>query len=325
MGVLRPSLLGRFKASMSAAVDAWATPVGTVPFNAATRGGRFTRWRPTGSGPNAIVSASAPELLRRSRDMRRNNPVAKRAMDLLATHIVGAGIRPQSQCPDDQIRSQLMRAWDDWTKQSDADGVLDFYGQQYQAVVGMVAGGETFARLRTRRLSDGLPVPLQIQMIPAEQVPLDWSQPNGTNSVLQGIERNAISTRVAYWMYAQHPGDLMPPGQPINMEPLRVDAADICHLYNATDDIGQLRGLPWLAAAMTTLHQVNDYMDAELVRKQAAAVMVGFLLQKGDEDPDRRQTWPRWARSPTESAVTAPLRGATSRPTSPWSRARSTC
>lgn len=269
---------------MTAAADAWADTTAATPFNAATVGGRFRRWRPLGSGPNAIVGTSAPQLVRRSRDMRRNNPIAKRAMDLLAAHIVGAGIRPQSLCPHDKTRSALMQAWDDWTKMSDADGVLDFYGQQYQAVIGMVAGGETFARLRTRLLSDGLPVPLQIQMIPAEQVPLDWNQPNGTNNVLQGIERNAIAARVAYWMYPQHPGDTLPIGQSVDLQPVRVDAADVCHLYNATDDIGQLRGLPWLAAAMTTLHQVNDYMDAELVRKQTAAVMVGFLLQKEETE-----------------------------------------
>ena len=289
LGLQRTSLLGRLRASMSAAADAWSQPASDLPYNAATTAGRLSRWRPTTSGPNAVVAATGSELVRRSRDMRRNNPVGKRAGDLLATHIIGSGIRPRSLCSNQKTQQAITQLWDDWTKLSDADGTLDFYGQQYLAGLEMITGGETFARMRTRRLSDGLPVPFQVQLIPAEQVPLEYQRANGGNAVQQGIERDPIGARVNYWMLPQHPGDPVPGGSASNISPVPVPAADVCHLFNATDRIGQLRGLPWLASAMTTLQQVGDYMDAELVRKQAAAVMVGFLLQNAEDDmtPER--------------------------------------
>ena len=282
--LVRPGIFGRLRASMSAAADAWSQPASGLPYNAATTLGRLNRWRPASSGPNAVVAATGGELVRRSRDMRRNNPVAKRASDLLMTHIIGAGIRPRSLCTNQKTQQAITQLWDDWTKVSDADNTLDFYGQQQLAVLEMVTGGETFARMRTRRLSDGLPVPFQVQLIPAEQVPLEYQQPNGGNAVQQGIERDPIGARVAYWMLPQHPGDPVPGTAAPGITPVPVPAGDVCHLFNATDRIGQLRGLPWLASAMTTLHQVNDYMDAELVRKQAAAVMVGFLTQAADDN-----------------------------------------
>lgn len=271
---------------MSAGVDAWSAPAVSAPYNAATINGRLRRWRPTSSGPNAVVAASAGTLVQRSRDAKRNNPIAKKALDLLVTHIVGAGIRPRSLCPNKGVQKQITAAWDAWTKVSDADRVLDFYGQQMQAVSEMLTAGEVYARMRARYLTDGLPVPLQIQMIPAEQVPVAKTTMNGTNSVVQGIERDVIGNRVAYWMYPQHPSDPAPL-QGSN-EPAPVDANDVCHLFDATNRTGQLRGLPWLTAALTTLHQVNDYLDAELVRKQCAAMLVSFMIQdigEGDIGP----------------------------------------
>ncbi|AHJ63243.1 Portal protein [Granulibacter bethesdensis] len=269
-------------APLMAGVSPLATPPGipghpvASPFVAASGGRRLSGWRPTGSGPNAALQMSGGEMLRRSRDLRRNNPFGKRAMDLTVTHAIGTGIKPRSLCRNKRIVAALSELWDEWTRVSDADGVFDFYGQQALAFGEMVEGGEAFARLRPRQLSDGLPVPLQIQLIPSEQVPLGYALPSDGNPVLQGIERDRIGRRAGYWMYDQHPGDLTAPGVGISLMPKRVSAVDICHLYNQTR-IGQLRGVPWLAAAMTSVHQAHAYLDAELLRKQMSAMLVAAI------------------------------------------------
>jgi hypothetical protein len=46
-----------------------------------------SRWWPTGSGPNSAVDLPQGKTLRSVRDLRRNDPHARRAMDLLTTHI----------------------------------------------------------------------------------------------------------------------------------------------------------------------------------------------------------------------------------------------
>lgn len=274
---------------MSAAGTAFAgdsmVPSTATPHVGASIGRRLGGWRPTGSGPNTLVAAGSPELVRRSRDLRRNNPHAKRAMDLLPAHIVGSGIKPRSACPNRKVRDALTQLWNDWVDVADADGTLNFYGLQALAVSEMVEGGETFARMRTRRMSDGLPVPLQIQLLPVEQVPLYWSQINGPNSVVQAIERNPIGQRVAYWVYPVNPGDYVAGMLPVNLQPNPIPAADVAHLYRP-DRVGQLRGLPWLSAAIATLQQIDRYMDAELLRKQMVAALVGFVTKAPGEDVD---------------------------------------
>jgi lambda family phage portal protein len=262
------------------------SPIMPAPHQGASTSRRLSHWRPTVSGPNAVVSASQPELIRRSRDLRRNNPHGKRALDLLTAHIVGMGIKPRPQCSNQKIREQLTELFNQWSCEADADGLLDFYGMQALAVSEMAEAGEIFARLRTRRLSDGLTVPFQVQLIPAEQVPLEWINQTGTTPAYQGIERDQIGRRIAYWMYPMNPNDYWLQGftnGPVENVPGRVDAADVVHMYNPTR-IGQMRGLPWLLAAITTLHQVNQYMDAELLRKQMVAAIVGFVKKATNDD-----------------------------------------
>lgn len=290
----RPSLLGRAGTAMRAAMSAIGLGGGapSSPHQGASVGRRLGGWRPTGSGPNAVVQASHDELVRRSRDMSRNNPHGKRAGSLTTTHAVGIGIKPRSLCSNAQASECLMELWAEWTDSSDADGVLDFYGQQALAVTEMFEGGECFGRLRSRRIGDGLAVPFQVQLIPTEQVPLHWSIPNGVNPVDQGIERNSIGQRVAYWMLQQHPGDTSSLPATDAM-PRRVPAADVVHLYNIAR-VGQLRGLPWLAAAITTLHQIDAYFDAELERKRAVANVIGFIRKASSKEVDVEELASAW-------------------------------
>jgi lambda family phage portal protein len=267
----------------------------TPIYQAASLGRRLASWRPGTPGPNSTVQASGPDLVRRSRDLRRNNPHAKRAMDLISTHVVGTGIKPRSLCTNRKVREALTELWADWTRVADADGVLDFYGMQALLVDEMVEGGEAFVRLRPRRVTDGLPVPFQLQALPTEMIPLDYNQPNGTNSVSQGIERDALGRRAAYWAYPRHPSEWVGSQFGVDMTPKPIPAGDVCHLFNVAR-IGQARGLPWLAAAMTTLHQVAQYQDAELLRKQMAAAIVGFVKKAYAGDVSAEEMAAEWGK-----------------------------
>src|SRR5690606_24283974 len=111
---------------------------------------------------------------------------------------IGTGITCKMINGSDELKAAVKRLWNRWTKQSDADGMLDWYGQQYLAWHEWREVGEVFARRRMRRLSDGLAVPIQIQLIESEQVPTDLTTiaSNG-NEVRCGIEFDRIGRRVA--------------------------------------------------------------------------------------------------------------------------------
>ncbi|MDB0530064.1 phage portal protein, partial [Ralstonia solanacearum] len=59
-----------------------------------------------------------------------------------------------------------------WTEEADAAGQTDFYGLQALACRAMLEGGECLIRLRPRRPEDGLSVPLQLQLLEAEHLPM---------------------------------------------------------------------------------------------------------------------------------------------------------
>lgn len=262
-------------------------------YNAASMAPRMAGWTPSWWGPNAVVANSGPAMVRRSRDLRRNNPVARRALDLISTHAVGTGMKPRPLCTNKRVREALVRLWADWVAVADADGVLDFYGLQALAVSEMAEAGECFARMRQRRITDGLPVPLQIQLLPTEMVPLEW-QGNGAGDIRQGIEYNSIGRRVAYHTYPQHPGEWTGP-QTVLMEPRPIPADQVVHLFDVTN-AGLQRGLPWLGAAMPILQQIAEYQDAELIRKKAVAAIVGFVRKPFTGTEDAAALAEEWGR-----------------------------
>ncbi|MFD1627660.1 phage portal protein [Azospirillum griseum] len=234
--------------------------------------------RVSGAGPNSLVGSNVALLRQQSRQSTRTQWASGRAVDLAVTHTIGTGIKPQSLCPDPAFREAVQQLWYDWTEFADADGVLDFYGLQALAVQEWVEGGECFARLRPRRPSDGLPVPLQVQLIEPEQVPLDHTTiVTGGNSVVQGIERDSVGRRAAYWMHRQHPGEWVLGNGDSSL--VRVLASEVLHLYHPTR-AGQLRGIPQLSRMLVRLNDAGQYEDAEIVRKKVAAMKMGAITRK---------------------------------------------
>ena len=252
----------------------------TPAFDAAGMGRRTTGWTASAASINAILFGSAETLRRRSRDMVRKNPWAANAIGKFTSNAIGTGIKPRSTHPDPDARKAVNEAWLRWTGDSDAAGVLDFYGQQALAVRAGREGGDCFARLRFRRPQDGLTVPLQIQLIEAEQVPTHMSHPlaNG-NVVRQGIEFDDAGRRVAYHMHREHPGEMTLTAR--GNEIVRVPAAEVLHHYEPLRP-GQIRGQPILAQALLRLYEFDQYEHNEGVRKRDGAAFSGFIFETGE-------------------------------------------
>ncbi|KQO76435.1 phage portal protein [Methylobacterium sp. Leaf88] len=266
------------------------------PYDVANGTGRRSRaWRVGSYGPNTAITYSLDELRRKSRDQARKNPYAGAAVDRLVTNIVGIGIVPRSmaarsyegltkpqakkrKAEDAAFRAQIQKLFLAWTDESDSIGAHDFYGLTALAVRGMVEGGETFTRLRTRRPEDGLTVPLQLQLLEGDHCP--HLKTDAANRIRQGIQYDAIGKRTGYHLYREHPGDGLLVS---NIDLALVPATDVCHLYRAMRP-GQDRGEPWLARALRTLYDLDGYLDAELIRKKNAARLVAFVKRVVEDD-----------------------------------------
>lgn len=242
---------------------------------------RTVGWHAPTTTPNTGLLWSLTTLRDRSRRAVRNDGYAKGTIDRLVTNIIGTGIKPLSQAKDPAFRKQVHELWNCWTDQSDADGLLDFYGQQTQAVRGWLEGGEIFSRRRPRLAGDQLCVPLQIQVVEPELVPYTYTgmTPSG-NRIRAGIEFDALGRRVAYWFHPSRPDlDDFAAG-----EFRRVPADSTIHIFDPLRP-GQLRGIPLLTAALVRLYELDKFDDATLLRQQVANLFAGFLRHTttGDE------------------------------------------
>jgi len=253
---------------------------------AAGRGRRALAWMPGNPGAVAAMLATSTELRIKSRDLVRRNAWAQAGIEAFVANAVGTGIKPQSLSDDEQFKTEVQALWRDWVEEADAAGQTDFYGLQSLACRAMLEGGECLIRLRPRRPEDGLAVPLQLQLLEPEHLPmhLNTDLPSG-NVVRSGIEFDAMGRRVAYHLYRSHPedGGLAPMSGQGGMDTVRVDAREVIHLYRVLRP-GQIRGEPWLSRALVKLNELDQYDDAELVRKKTAAMFAGFVTRQNPED-----------------------------------------
>ncbi|WP_237049797.1 phage portal protein [Lysobacter gummosus] len=250
-------------------------------------GRRSAAWQPGNPGAVAALLATGDALRVRSRDLVRRNAWANAAVEAFVSNAVGTGIKPQSLIADQTQREALQALWRDWCDEADAAGLTDLYGLQALACRALLEGGECLVRLRPRRPEDGLAVPLQLQVLEPEHLPLTLNreEPNG-NVIRAGIEFNRLGRRVAYHLYLSHPQDgaMAPMSRQGGLDTFRVPAAEVLHIFRPLRP-GQIRGEPWLARALVKLNELDQYDDAELVRKKTAAMFAGFITRDGPEDP----------------------------------------
>ncbi|HWL70420.1 MAG TPA: phage portal protein [Geminicoccus sp.] len=280
-------------------------PTNVVPFPAAARPRndfdatkshrRLKSWQPTGTNLNELLASGGDQLVRRSRDLVRNNGYAANGKEAFTASAVGAGIKPASMHPDKEVRRLLGEAFYRWTDESDADGLTDWYGQQAMVAGALYEAGEMFARFRPRRSEDGLSVPLQVQLLESEMLP--WDKRADQPKIRNGIEFSPIGKRSTYHFYAEHPGS----GDFGAALERPVSASEVAHVFKPIRP-GQIRGVPWLTPAMIMLRFLGDYDDAELARKQAAALFAGFITET-----DRAFFGDDYESDPDDDSVLAPV------------------
>ncbi|OMQ41066.1 phage portal protein [Pseudomonas putida] len=246
-------------------------------FEGAAGGRRNDRWRATGADANAENAPALAKLRNRARDQRRNNPFAERAITGIADNAVGAGIVPLPLAKRDRDGLRLMDLWKSWaeTTSCDADGLEDFYGLQHMVMEAVAESGECLIRRRRRFSSDGLPVPVQLQVLEADFLDENKAATIGLNEVIQGVEFDALGRRVAYWLFDRHPGSNAAWG---SLQSTRVPAEDVIHVFLRKRP-GQARGYTWLAPVIQRMSSFDEMEDAVMEQAKIAACFAAFVTK----------------------------------------------
>jgi lambda family phage portal protein len=239
-------------------------------------------WKPRrpGASANADHQEDAEPLRIRSRSLQQNVPYIAQGMRALVAQTVGTGITPLFSGPNADVLNAL---WAKWLPFADADGRTNVYGLQALGYRTMEGDGEVLLRARTRRPSDGLPVPLQFQLLEIDWLDSKRNEKRGANTIINGIEYDPLGRKVNFWLYPSHPGDgllsrLM--GRVgIRQESRPVPASQIIHLFNP-ERPGQGRGITRLAPVIPSVRDLQLYEDAEAQRKNLETRLA--VLATGD-------------------------------------------
>jgi len=186
------------------------------------------------------------------------NPYGRKAINALVNNAVGWGITGAPKGP-----KALSTLWAEWTAVADFNGRLDFFGLQELAVRTMFREGEAF--ILRKWVRDALPVPLRLQVMDGGMLAIDKVGEN----IEDGIECDDDGRVTAYWFHQAR----LPYRR--NKPPVRVPAADVVHLF-VQEEAGQKRGRSVFEPVIKRLGDIDDALDADLVRRKIESCFVGF-------------------------------------------------
>lgn len=236
---------------------------------------RTDGWRPRrgGASANADHAADGRELRIRARSLVQNVPYIARGLQAKVSAAIGTGIEPRFEGDQADVLNGL---WATWVKVADADAIFDLYGLQAAAYRAMEQDGEVLIRRRPRLPTDNLPVPLQLQLLEIDWLDGGKSSTSRTgNTIINGIEYDALGKPAAYWLFDEHPGETQKWFRRTGAS-RRVEAKDILHLFAPTRP-GQGRGITGLAPIIARTRDLALYEDAELQRKNLETRMAVAL------------------------------------------------
>jgi len=254
----------------------------TYEFADKTRRGKNLVGRQT-SANTELVNAHQT-LVNRSRQTIQNDGFAKKGQQVFATNVVGTGINPVIKSSSTRNGERAKAAWKQWAQTTDIDvqGFQTFAGILALASRAIFSDGEFLARRVQRSYKPG-EVPFQYMMLECDYID---GQRNGTlengNRIIHGIEVDKFGRPVNYWLFDEHPGEMM--RLPFSMVSKPVPADEIIHVFPQWRP-GQLRGIPYLATVGLRLNDYKDYEDAQLIRQKVAASWAVFITKPNSQLP----------------------------------------
>lgn len=248
-------------------------------------------WLPFGGSPQTDMMIDRRFLRNRSRDLQRNNPIARGAVNTVVTSVAGTGLALRSRIDgkslgltDDQsqawqtLAEREFRLWGDNASGCDLERTLDFSGLQSLALRSCLESGDVFATLPMVGRK-GCVYDLKIQLVEADRV-VNKDYQLDTDTLFGGIRRTELGEPLEYQILKRHPGSMMAPqSSDWDLIPAfgsKTGRRNVVHLYDKLRP-GQARGMPYLAPVIETLKQLGDYTDGELRAALVASLFTVFV------------------------------------------------
>jgi lambda family phage portal protein len=242
-------------------------------------------WNTSGSSGNAEIGVAASRLRSNARDLARNNAYGRKAKREWAKRVVGTGITPRPNTGNEKLNKTILEYWNPWTRQCCSDRRISFYAAEKLIVSSCYESGETLVRLWDRRPEDNLAVPLQIQLLEPDYIDDTKTQTISNGYIIQGVQYDPIGRIAGYWLFGNHPGEVIQASLRGAYKSQFIPVDYILH-HAEIDRPGDVRAVSRFAAVISKLRDLDEYADAEMVRKKIEACLAAMVTQQeGSEGP----------------------------------------
>jgi capsid protein len=192
-------------------------------------------------GSEAMVNPSQftrREIIRMSRYLVRNYPLAKRIASLCSIYGVGAGISANASTSDPDFNKGATLFFSNWANSvfSSSDNETNFYQIQRIIATELLLCGEVFIVLE--KAGTGYP---QVRLVRSEDVEHSG---NADDTSVDGVYFDSFGKALAY---------NIPTGKGYQ----KIDAGNVIHVKHATE-IGQKRGVGMFASSLNAMRDHKD-------------------------------------------------------------------
>lgn len=249
-------------------------------------------WLATNQAINQELRQDLDKLRARGRDLVKNNDYAKKFSGMCADNIIGAGgVRLQMRVqdapgkPDRMANAAIEGAWQRWGRVADITGQQDLRGLCAGLMGAMPSDGEFLVR-EVMGEAAGNPFNYALQVIDVDRIDTQYNgiEPRTGNTVIMGVEVNAYRRPVALHIWTAHPQDYTGRGRLRE----RVPIEEVIHGFKV-DHAEQVRGIPWMAPGMLSLHHLGGFQFSAILAAEHGANHYGFIYSPDGEPP------PGWA------------------------------
>lgn len=256
------------------------------------------RWRPAALDARSDTVHKLPLQRGQSRDLARTSPIAVGAINTNIDRVVGTGLALSSQ-PSLTVLGWTPERAQDWkaryvqpefslwadSTECDIENTLNFYQNQALVLRSALESGDCFTLLPDGERTSSMPYALRLQVLEADRI----GNPNGlpdTALMAAGVKLGPTGAPLAYHLYDQHPGALLPwargslqHGQWVERIG-RSGRRRILHHYRKLRP-GMPRGVPYLAPIIDCIKQIARYTEAEIMAAVITAYLTVFIETPG--------------------------------------------
>lgn len=229
-------------------------------------------------------------LRARSRQATKNNPFGRRFVKMVVANVGGPKpFRLQAKTKfasgkfDEAANKRIEAAWCSWGKQGNCElaGRWAWNTLQRQILQVFATDGEVI--IRKHKGPEYGKHGIQLQLVDTDRLDERKNARFTTGGgIVMGVEVDVIGKPVAYHLLKRKPADWITGGYVRDYE--RVPADEIIHLF-IPEYAEQVRGVPWMYAALLNLVHMGAFEEAAVIAARVGAAQMGFI-----QSPDGGKT-----------------------------------